>query len=92
MAGYFSAIICPLIRRLGRRVPSRECQIQVLHFFSLICSQPRELIGLSKNLRYSPIHILNNDVLLNIFHLYRLADPDEYDDGTGMAIAWPRQQ
>jgi hypothetical protein len=33
MAGCFSAIICPLIRRLGIRVPSCECQIRVLHIF-----------------------------------------------------------
>jgi hypothetical protein len=45
---------------------------------SLICLQPCELIELNSNGRYSPIDILNHDVLLNIFDLYRLADG--YDD------------
>jgi hypothetical protein len=32
-------------------------------------------------------------VLLNIFHLYRLADPDEYDDETGVTTTyWHRQR
>jgi hypothetical protein len=29
---------------------------------------------------HSPIHTLNDHVLLNIFYLYRLDVPDEYDD------------
>jgi hypothetical protein len=52
------------------------------------------MIGLTiDRLYYSPIHILNDDVLLHIFDLYRLADPDEYDDETGpTTINWHRQR
>jgi hypothetical protein len=63
-----------------------------MSFVSLICSQTWELIGLKSNKLHSPINILNDDVLLNIFHLYRLAYPDEYEDGTGIDIAWYRQR
>jgi hypothetical protein len=66
-----SAIIYPpLIRRLG------QCkQIQIMTFVSLICSQTCNLvIGLNTKRRQPPIYTLNEDVLLNIFHLYRLAD------------------
>jgi F-box-like len=58
-----------------------------------ICSQTNESIGLSINTRYrdSPIHILNNDVLLNIFHLYRLENPDEFESECGVFITWSRQ-
>jgi hypothetical protein len=62
---------------------------------SLICSQTCQLIGLNNNRRYSPISILkglNDDVLLNIFDIYRLADPDEYDGETGTVIVWRRQR
>jgi hypothetical protein len=57
-----------------------------------------KLIGLNNNRRAltSPsygIHILNIDVLLNIFDLYRLANPDEYyrDDGDTMVVSWNSQ-
>ncbi|KAH9979243.1 hypothetical protein BGW80DRAFT_1454915 [Lactifluus volemus] len=50
-----------------------------------------ELIDIS-NRNHSPIHILNNDVLLNIFHLYRLAVPDEIEDENGMLnFNWGRR-
>jgi hypothetical protein len=57
----------------------------------LICSQPCELIGLTDNdnRRHSPISILNDDVLLNIFDLYRLADENEV--ATVFASSWHRQ-
>jgi F-box-like len=62
----------------------------------LICSQTCEFIGLNtldSNRRHSPIHILNDDVLLNIFHLYRLAEPDEYEDENGVFnVEWYRQR
>ncbi|KAH9971565.1 hypothetical protein BGW80DRAFT_445352 [Lactifluus volemus] len=77
MPGCCSTIIYPpLIRRLGRRK-----QFQIMTFVSLICS---DLIGSNSNRRHSPIDILNDDVLLHIFHLYRLVDPDEceYKNGT----------
>jgi hypothetical protein len=62
-------------------------------FMSHIYSQTCELIGPNGNARRrSPIDILNGDVLLDIFHHYRLADPDEYDTGTGTAIVWNRQR
>jgi hypothetical protein len=49
---------------------------------SPICSQTNESIGFSINRRYhdSPIHLLNNDVLLNIFYFYRLENPEECED------------
>jgi F-box-like len=50
------------------------------------------MIGLKWNRRYSPIDILNDDVLLNIFHLYRLADPDEYEDESGTVVSWHRHR
>jgi hypothetical protein len=64
-----------------------------LKLYSLVCSQPRELIGLNSNRRHSPIHILKDDVLLNIFHLYRLAEPVEYEDENGLStFKWDRQR
>jgi hypothetical protein len=76
----------PLIRRLGR------CK----HDFCVLdLSQTCELLGLTgnSNRRHSPISILNDDVLLNIFHLYRLADPDQYVTESGILIpAWNRQR
>ena len=63
-------------------------------FVSLICSQTCEVIGFSSrpnsNRRHSPIPALNDYVLLHIFHLYRLAEQDEYDDET--TIPWHRQR
>jgi hypothetical protein len=67
---------------------------------SLICSQACELIELGSNTsrRGSPtspthgIRTLNADVLLDIFDLYRLANADEYYDGTMMVISWTRQR
>jgi hypothetical protein len=64
-----------------------------------MCSQTCELIGLNSN-RHSPtspnhgVHILNDDVLLNIFDLYRLSNRDEYyrDDGNLMVVCWTRQR
>jgi hypothetical protein len=45
------------------------------------------------NRRPSPICILNDDVLLNIFHLYRLGVPDEYEDRNGkQTFDWGRQR
>jgi hypothetical protein len=53
-----------------------------------------ELTGIINNRRYSPIHILNDDVLLNIFHLYRPSDSDpvQYDHEPGTTIPWHRQR
>jgi F-box-like len=68
-------------------------QIQIMTFLSLISAQTCELIGLDSNRRRSPIHILNDDVLLHVFHLYRLAEPDErYDARSGMVISWLGQR
>jgi hypothetical protein len=58
----------------------------------LTCSQTRKFIGRDSNRRQSPLYILNDDVLLNIFHLYRLSDPDEYDDGIGTVFVCHRQR
>jgi hypothetical protein len=44
------------------------------------------------NRRHSPIFILNNDVLLNVFHLYQLDVQDEYEDRTGhRTLCWRNQ-
>jgi hypothetical protein len=77
----------PLIKRLGRRK-----QFQIVTFVSLTSSQTCKFIGCNSNRRHSPIHVLNDDVLLNIFHLYRLADPDEYDNGVMTLYCWHRQR
>jgi hypothetical protein len=64
---------------------------------SLTYSQACELVGLNSN-KHSPtspsrgIHILNVDVLLSIFDIYRLANPDEYYDGRLVIMAWARQR
>jgi hypothetical protein len=58
----------------------------------LIYSQRRESIGLTgnSNRQHSLINILNDDVLLNVFHLYRLAN--EYDDKIATVFVWHRQR
>jgi hypothetical protein len=44
------------------------------------------------NTRHSPIFILNNDVLLKVFHLYQLDVQDEYEDRDGYrTLYWRRQ-
>ena len=65
-------------------------QFQIMAFVSL--SQTCDWIGLNSNRRHSPIHILNNDVLLHVFHLYLLAEPDGYDDESGLIIYWSRRR
>ena len=62
---------------------------------ALIRSPTQESIEPTSNRRHrdSPIYTLNGDVLLNIFHLYRLAHPDEYEDEIdGLTINWSRQR
>jgi hypothetical protein len=63
---------------------------------ALICSQTCNFIGCNSNRRHSPIRTLNDDVLLIIFHLYRLADPDEHDDrnddGITTQVYWNRHR
>jgi hypothetical protein len=39
--------------------------------------------GATGHISYSPIRRLNNDILLNIFYLYRVHIPDEDDDDNG---------
>jgi hypothetical protein len=91
MPGCYSTISYPpLIRRLGR---CKQIPITDMIFVSLIYSRTRELIGLNSNRRHPPIYILNDDVFLNIFHLYRLAYPDQWVNETGdLVTAWNRQQ
>ena len=48
---------------------------------ALFCPSTREPIEPIGNRPHSPIHILNNDALLNIFHLYRLDVLYEYGNG-----------
>jgi hypothetical protein len=73
----------------GQGPPSGESQNTV----PLIRSQSGESIGPTRNGPYSPICALNDDVLLNIFDVYRLADPDEYEDENGEhRIDWYRKR
>jgi hypothetical protein len=78
----------PLIRELGQH-HGKQFQI----FVSLICSQTCILIGpiSTGNRRHSPIHILNDDVLLNIFDLYRLAELVQYEENM-LNVKWHRQR
>ncbi|KAI0249391.1 hypothetical protein BJV78DRAFT_1155864 [Lactifluus subvellereus] len=41
---------------------------------------------------HSPFHILNDDVLLNIFHLYQLEISDEYDEDGDPNFYWSGQR
>ena len=63
---------------------------------SLVARDPLtnpESIEPTNNRPHAPICTLNGDVLLNIFHLYRLADPDEYEDECGeLTMEWYRQR
>jgi hypothetical protein len=45
----------------------------------------------TSNTLRSPIHILNNDILLNIFYLYRLDIRDE-EDSENIRFRWDRQR
>jgi hypothetical protein len=74
----------------GESASSGELPISV----SLICLPTRKSTGPTVgNGRHSPIYTLNGDVLLNVFHLYRLADPDEYEeDDSGLNFEWDRQR
>jgi hypothetical protein len=73
----------------GQGPPSGESQ----NTAPVIRSQSGESIGPIRNGPYSPICVLNEDVLLNIFDAYRLADPDEYEDKNGQRrIYWCRQR
>jgi hypothetical protein len=48
-------------------------------------------IVLTGNPRRSPIRILNDDILLNIFYSYRLHIKDE-EDGENIRFSWDRQR
>ncbi|KAI0255458.1 hypothetical protein BJV78DRAFT_674476 [Lactifluus subvellereus] len=89
MSGCLSFIIClPLIRRIGRRAPGRESQSSLL---SLSCSFDESIEPTAK-IPHLPIHTLNNDVLLNIFYLYRLGVPDEYNEDGNINANWGDQR
>jgi hypothetical protein len=62
----------------NRGASSRESQTSR----SLFRSPTHKSIEPTSNERHSPIHILNDDILLNIFYLYRLVikDKDSYED------------
>jgi hypothetical protein len=60
---------------------------------SPFCSPIRRSIELTSNRLYSPIYILNNDALLNIFHLCQLHVQEEYPNADGArVIGWRRQR
>jgi hypothetical protein len=88
---WFSISRPPLIRGLGRRRPDRDPQ-RVPPPISLSIRESKEPMG-NHDIPYSPVHILNDDVLLNIFHLYRLDAPDEDEDKNGESnVRWDRQR
>jgi hypothetical protein len=60
---------------------------------SLSPSPTRGSIELTSNIPHSPICILNDDTLLNVFHLYQLHIQEEYGDVNGRrVIDWRRQR
>jgi hypothetical protein len=74
--------------------PSREPQSS-MSLFRAPNREPSEDIGSLSNRPHSPISILNDDVLLNIFYLYRLhclyvRDEDE-ETPLGFIRGWDRQ-
>ncbi|KAI0249048.1 hypothetical protein BJV78DRAFT_1156085 [Lactifluus subvellereus] len=67
--------------------PSTIC----LHLIGRLCQ--RAPSRPTNNRPQSPIHTLNGDVLLNIFYLYRLDNPDEGQDEDGVFVfRWNRQR
>jgi hypothetical protein len=85
MPGCWSPIILTsLIRIRGRRSPSREAQIST----SLIRSPSSR-----GHEPHTPIHTLNDDVLMNVFYLYLLDVQDEDEDENGkLKVHWDRQR
>jgi hypothetical protein len=92
MSGSLSTNVClPLVGKFGRRAPSSESQSSM----SLICPPilNRGSIEPTSKRRHSPIYILNNDALLNIFYLYCLHVQDEYEGEDGIRkLSWKRQR
>ena len=70
-------------RAPGRKSPS--C-------LPLFRSSTRESKEPTSNGRHSPIHTLNDDVLLNIFYLYRLDVLDEHDENGYLKAHWNGQR
>jgi hypothetical protein len=73
MSGYSSTVHRRPIKRLKQGAQSRESQSSI----SLFRLPTRKSIELTRNRRHSPIHTLNDDILLNIFYLYQLVIKDE---------------
>jgi hypothetical protein len=90
MPGCLSTTLCLfLVGRFGRRAPRREPQRSISPF----PSPTRGSIEPTSNRLYSPICILNNDALLNIFHLYQLHVQEEYPDADGARVLhWVSQR
>jgi hypothetical protein len=91
MSGYLSATHWRPIERLNPGAPSRESQ-RSMPLFRAPTRKSIEPSGTS-NRRHSHIHILNNDILLNIFDLYRLnIENGEYLYGAMIIRSWDRQR
>ena len=90
MPGCLSSSIClHLIGRLGRRrAPNPNSQ----NSLALLRLLTHESIEPASNRLHSPIHTLNDDALLNIFYLYRLDIPDEYDVDDILIGSWGGQR
>jgi hypothetical protein len=67
MSGYSSTDQCP-IKGPNQGAPSGESQSSM----SLFCPPTRKSTERTCNRRHSPIPTLNDDILLNIFYLYRI--------------------
>ena len=89
MSDYLSTTAhIPSTEEFGQRAPSRKFP----SCLPLIRSSTRESKEPASNEPRSSIHTLNDDVLLNIFYLYRLDVPDEYDEDGLLNVHWGGQR
>ena len=76
----------PPIKEFGQHAPGRESKSSASLFCSLWpTGKSSEPTG---KIPDSPIHTLNDHVLLNVFYLYRLDVLDEYDEDSGLNGDW----
>jgi hypothetical protein len=93
MPDSLSTTTCPpLIGGFGRRggrAPSGESQSSMVPVLFTNSSIERT----NSDRPHSPIYILNDDVLVNVFYLYQLHVQDEYADKDGLRMLdWERQR
>ena len=89
MSDYLSTTThIPPTEEFGQCAPSRK----VPSSLPLFRSSTHESIEPASNGPHSPIHTLNDDALLNIFYLYRLDIPGEYDEDGELNDDWSGQR